>query len=93
MPLVLVGAPSVVIVTFTTAPLLQVLDNKRRQGAASLDCHRFKQHELELKPIQTHMAQKKLLWVEVGAHAVRNRSKFAGTSTEQYWEMYCPEVP
>ena len=28
---------------------------------------------LELELIQTHMAQKPLLWVEVGAHAVRNR--------------------
>ena len=32
---------------------------------------RFK-HELELELIQTHMAQKPLLWVEVGVHAVRN---------------------
>jgi len=29
--------------------------------------------ELELELIQAHMAQKPLLWVEVGAHAVRNR--------------------
>ena len=34
--------------------------------------------ELELELIQTHMAQKPLLWVEVGAHAVRNRSKCGG---------------
>jgi hypothetical protein len=34
--------------------------------------------ELELELIQTHMAQKKLLWVEVGAHAVRTRSKVLG---------------
>jgi hypothetical protein len=33
---------------------------------------------LELELIQTHMAQKPLLWVEVGAHAVRSRSKFGG---------------
>jgi hypothetical protein len=30
----------------------------------------------ELELIQTHRAQKPLLWVEVGAHAVPNRSKF-----------------
>jgi hypothetical protein len=29
--------------------------------------------ELELELIQAHMAQKLLLWVEVGAHAVRKR--------------------
>jgi len=34
--------------------------------------------ELELELIQTHMAQKPLLWVVVGAHAVRNRSRCAG---------------
>jgi hypothetical protein len=34
--------------------------------------------ELELELIQTHMAQKPLLWVEVGAHAVRNRLKCGG---------------
>jgi hypothetical protein len=34
--------------------------------------------QLELERIQTHMTQKPLLWVEVGAHAVRNRSKFGG---------------
>jgi hypothetical protein len=34
--------------------------------------------ELELELIQTHMAQKPWLWVEVGAHAVRNRSKCGG---------------
>ena len=34
--------------------------------------------ELELELIQTHMAQKPLLWVEVGAHAVLNRSKCGG---------------
>jgi hypothetical protein len=34
--------------------------------------------ELELELIQTHMAQKPLLWVEVGAHAVRNKSKCVG---------------
>ena len=33
-------------------------------------------HELELK--QTHMTQKPLLWVEVGAHAVRKSSECAG---------------
>ena len=33
---------------------------------------------LELELIQTHMAQKPLLWVEVGAHVVRNRSKCGG---------------
>ena len=36
------------------------------------------EHELELELIQTHMAQKPLLWVEVGAHAVRNRAKCGG---------------
>jgi hypothetical protein len=35
-----------------------------------------RQKKLEL--IQTHMTQKPLLWVEVGAHAVRKRSKCAG---------------
>ena len=30
--------------------------------------------ELELELIQTHMTQKQLLWVEVGAHAVRKSS-------------------
>ena len=34
--------------------------------------------ELGLKPIQIHMALKPLLWVEVGAHAVRNRSMCGG---------------
>ena len=34
--------------------------------------------ELELELIQTHMTQKPLLWVEVGAHAVRKRSECAG---------------
>jgi hypothetical protein len=34
--------------------------------------------ELELELIQTHMAQKPLLWVEVGAHAVRKRSECGG---------------
>ena len=34
--------------------------------------------ELELLVIQTHLAQKPLLWVEVGAHAVYNRSKYGG---------------
>jgi hypothetical protein len=29
--------------------------------------------ELELEPIQTHMVQKQLLWVKVGAHAVSRR--------------------
>jgi hypothetical protein len=33
---------------------------------------------LELKLIPTHMTQKPLLWVEVGAHAVRNRLKYGG---------------
>jgi hypothetical protein len=33
---------------------------------------------LELELIQTHMAQKPLLWVEVGAHAVRKRSECGG---------------
>jgi len=33
---------------------------------------------LELKLIQTHMAQKPLIWVEAGAHAVRNRPKCGG---------------
>jgi hypothetical protein len=32
----------------------------------------------ELELIQTHMTQKPLLWVEVGAHAVRKRSECAG---------------
>ena len=32
---------------------------------------------LELELIQTHKAQRPLLWVEVGAHAVHNRSKCA----------------
>ena len=35
-------------------------------------------HELELELIQTHMTQKPLLWVEVGARAVRERSKRGG---------------
>jgi hypothetical protein len=34
--------------------------------------------KLELELIQTHMTQKPLLWVEVGAHAVRKRSECAG---------------
>jgi hypothetical protein len=34
--------------------------------------------ELELELIQTHMTKKPLLWVEVGAHAVRKRSESAG---------------
>jgi hypothetical protein len=33
--------------------------------------------ELELELIQTHMTQKPLLWIEVGAHAVRKRSECA----------------
>jgi hypothetical protein len=32
----------------------------------------------ELEPIQTHVAQKSLLWEEVGAHAVRKRPKCVG---------------
>ena len=32
-----------------------------------------KELELELELIQTHMTQKPVLWVEVGAHAVRKR--------------------
>jgi hypothetical protein len=32
--------------------------------------HIFFAFELELELIQTHMAQKPLLWVEVGAYAV-----------------------
>jgi hypothetical protein len=31
--------------------------------------------ELELELTQAHMTQKPLLWVEVGAHAVRKRSE------------------
>jgi hypothetical protein len=34
--------------------------------------------ELELELIQAHMTQKTLLWIEVGAHAVRKRSECAG---------------
>jgi hypothetical protein len=34
--------------------------------------------ELEFELMQPHMAQKPLLWVKVGAHAVRNRSKCGG---------------
>jgi hypothetical protein len=34
--------------------------------------------ELELSAIQTHMAQKPLLWVEAGAHAVRKRRESGG---------------
>ena len=34
--------------------------------------------ELELKLTQTYMTQKPLLWVEVGAYAVRKRSECAG---------------
>jgi hypothetical protein len=37
-----------------------------------------KKAELELELIQTRMIQKPLLWVEVGAHAVRKRSECAG---------------
>jgi hypothetical protein len=40
--------------------------------------HEFRkglESELELGLIQTHMTQKPLLWVEVGAHAVRKRSE------------------
>jgi hypothetical protein len=33
---------------------------------------------LELELLQTQMAQKPLLRVEVGAHAVRNKSKYGG---------------
>jgi hypothetical protein len=36
----------------------------------------YSKSELEL--IQTHKTQKPLLWVEVGAHAVRNRSQCGG---------------
>jgi hypothetical protein len=51
-------------------------------------CHRRQDHqlrywfrrrlELELELIQTHMAQKPLLWGEVGAHAVCKRSECGG---------------
>jgi hypothetical protein len=41
LPLALVGAPSIVIVTFITATGV----GQRLQGAASLDCRRFKQYE------------------------------------------------
>jgi hypothetical protein len=33
---------------------------------------------VELERIQTHMTQMQLLWVEVGAHAVRERSERCG---------------
>jgi hypothetical protein len=33
--------------------------------------------ELELELVQTHMTQKPLLWIEVGAHAVRKTSECA----------------
>jgi hypothetical protein len=36
----------------------------------------FMSYEVEL--IQNHMTQKPLLWVEVGAHAVRKRSECSG---------------
>jgi hypothetical protein len=42
----------------------------------SVFCPRVAKPELEL--IQPHMTQKPLLWVEVGAHAVRKRSECAG---------------
>ena len=38
----------------------------------------FWELKLELGLIETHMAQKPLLRVEVGAHAVRSRSKCGG---------------
>jgi hypothetical protein len=41
------------------------------------------QPELELELIQTHMAQKPLLWIEVGAHAVRNTNQGDKRSTNE----------
>jgi len=38
----------------------------------------FHPTEPELELIQTHITQKPLMWVEVGAHAVRKRPEFAG---------------
>jgi hypothetical protein len=43
---------------------------------------RQREPELELELIQTQMTQKPLLWVEVGAHAVRKRSECAGVVWE-----------
>jgi hypothetical protein len=34
--------------------------------------------ELELEPVQAHMTQKPLLWVEVGAHAVSKKTERDG---------------
>jgi hypothetical protein len=45
----------------------------RRKGFPNVQVHLA---QLELELIQTHMAQKPLLWIEMSAHAVRNRSKF-----------------
>jgi hypothetical protein len=41
--------------------------------AAAVVADQAKSFEHELELIQAHMTQKPLLWVEVGAHAVRKR--------------------
>jgi hypothetical protein len=43
--------------------------------------------ELELELTQTHMTQKPLLWVEVGAHAVRKR-KYRHPEKEPPYQGY-----
>ena len=46
---------------------------------------------LELELIQNHMAQKPLLWVEAGAHAVRKRSEYSGVvwvGAGVAWRLY-----
>jgi len=44
--------------------------------------------KLKLELIQTHMAQKPLLWVEAGAHVVRYRSKCGGVGSATYSAAY-----
>jgi hypothetical protein len=52
--------------------------SRRRRGGILGLSHWHVRDELELELIQTHTTQKPLLWVEVGAHAVRKRSECAG---------------
>jgi hypothetical protein len=57
----------------------QLLHNVANLGAASkVGLLELNLYRIELELIQTYMTQKPLLWVDVGAHVVRNRSECSG---------------
>jgi hypothetical protein len=68
--------------TYRRYYLRALLNFRSQQGfsvaSCSLDYKLRTIKELELELIQTHMTHKPLLWVEVGAHAVRKRSECCG---------------